>query len=313
MSESINQPELVDVLRDVLETLHFKGSIFFRSALASPWGMSLDRQKGPRFHIALTGECYVGSQSHDPVLLIPNDILILPNGDPHWISDQPGRELVSSVEAANACELDNPLFQDGAITNKLICGLIQFEQRLVHSIFDALPDVIHLSGLTENERIWSLINLIDSELEDATNKQVGVIDRLTEVLFIKLLNHYVESGEAGTGFLAALGDRRVYRALSLIHSNPEFDWTLDTLGTRSGMSRATLIRKFQDIVGVSPMAYLSDWRIMKAYDLVKHTATSLDRVAESTGFASSRTLSKAFKRHYGFTPTELRHSNRRGH
>ena len=95
-------------------------------------------------------------------------------------------------------------------------------------------------------------------------------------------------------------------ASKLIHQEPEFAWTLDTLGECVGMSKATLVRHFQEVVGMAPMAYISDWRIMKAHNLVKHTATPMEQVASSTGFASSKTLSRAFRRHYGCTPSELR-------
>ena len=128
------------MLGDILETLRFRGSLFFRSDLAAPWGMSLSKT---------------------------------------------GRELVPSARAGEACELGNPLFQKGKITNRF-------------------------SRIT---------------------------DRLTEVLFLQLLNHYVQEHEGTTGFLAALRDRRVYRALSLIHQEPEFNWTLTSLGERVGMSR----------------------------------------------------------------------------
>ena len=138
----------------------------------------------------------------------------------------------------------------------------------------------------------------------STNSRIA--DRLTEVLFLQLLNHYVSHSNEKHGFLAALRDQRVYRALTLIHKAPEFDWTLSSLGAEVGMSRATLVRRFQDIVGVAPMAYIMGWRLMKAHELVKHTMQSLERIAQATGFSSARTLSRAFKRHYGCTPHEMR-------
>jgi transcriptional regulator GlxA family with amidase domain len=76
------------------------------------------------------------------------------------------------------------------------------------------------------------------------------------------------------------------------------------------MSRATLVRRLQDIVGVAPMAYIMDWRLMKAHELVKHTAQSLEQIAQATGFSSARTLSRAFERQYGFTPHDIRRSHR---
>jgi len=233
---------------------------------------------------------------------------MLPNGSPHWIADEPGRELIPSAQAGEACELGNPLFQEGEITNRLMCGMVRFDQGASHPILNALPEMMHFSMLESAGPIWSVVNLIDAEMQGKQNLGSRIADRLTEVLFLQLLNHYVRENEESSGFLAALRDRRVYRALTLIHQEPEFDWTLTSLGERVGMSRATLVRRFQDVVGVAPMAYISDWRIMKAHSLIKYSATPFEQVADATGFASARTLSRAFQRQYGCTPNEMRRS-----
>ena len=306
MSDRLKHEQGFDVLGDILETLRFRGSLFFSSDLAAPWGMSLPKTGIPRFHIVLSGECFVGSDDHDAVKAAGTDIVMLPNGTSHWIADQPGRELIPSAKAGEACELGNPLFQKGKITNRLMCGMVNFDQGATHPILDALPEMMHFSQLESVGPIWSVVELIDAEMQASHNRFSRITDRLTEVLFLQLLNHYVRENEGATGFLAALRDRRVYRALALIHQEPEFNWTLTSLGERVGMSRATLVRRFQDIVGVAPMAYIADWRIMKAHSLVKYSATPFEQIADATGFASARTLSRAFQRHFGCTPTELR-------
>jgi AraC-like DNA-binding protein len=306
--ERLNQGPAFDVLEDILETLRFRGSVFFRSDLAAPWGMSLSEMGIPRFHIMLSGECFVGSDAHDATKAKEADIVMLPNGSSHWIADKPGRKLVPSTQAGKACEFGNPLFQQGKITNRLMCGLVQYDQGASHPILDALPDMMHFTMLESAGPIWSTVNLIDAEMQGSQNLGSRIADRLTEVLFLQLLNHFVRENEDESGFLAALRDRRVYRALTLFHQEPELNWTLTSLGERVGMSRATLVRRFQDVVGVAPMAYLADWRIMKAHSLVKYSATPLEQIADATGFASARTLTKAFQRRYACTPSELRRS-----
>jgi AraC-like DNA-binding protein len=308
-TERLNQATGLDLLSDILETLRFRGSIFFRSELAAPWGMSLPEMGSPRFHIALSGDCYVGTGTHQSTQIGESDILMLPNGDWHWIADSPGRELVTSERAGQACELGNPLFQRGEITHRLMCGVVSFDKGAAHPILDALPAMMHFPALKSGGPIWSTVSLIDAELRSQHSTHSRIADRLTEVLFLQLLKHYVSQSEEKIGFLAALRDRRVHRALTLIHNAPEFNWTLSALGEEVGMSRATLVRHFQDIVGVAPMAYIMDWRLMKAHELVKHTMQSLERIAQATGFSSARTLSRAFKRHYGLTPHEMRQSH----
>ena len=306
MSERLNEANDFDVLGDILETLRFRGSIFFRSELAAPWGMSLDEETFPRFHIAISGDCFVGASDDNGVRVRQNEVIMLPGGNPHWIADKPGRKLVPSERAGKACELGNPLFQHGEITNRLICGLVRFEQASSHPILDSLPDILHFQGLTPKAPIWQTVNLIDAEMQRTKGRGNSIIDRLTEVLFIQLLNHHINESKAPVGFLAALGDRRIHRALTLIHAQPEFDWSLSSLGERIGMSRATLVRHFQDAVGVAPMKYIMNWRILKAYSLIKYTSTPMEQIADSVGFASARTLGRAFQRHYDCTPSELR-------
>lgn len=308
MSERLNQDGEFDVLGDVLETLRFRGSIFFRSDLAAPWGMSLPKDGAPRFHIVLSGECYVGAKGQEAVNAHETDLIMLPNGTSHWIADKPGRVLIASDRAGKACELGNPLFQKGKITNRLMCGTVLFDEGSSHPIIGTLPDVMHFPMLETAGPIWSVITLIDAEMQNHKIGSSRIADRLTEVLFLQLLNHYVRHNEDATGFLAALRDQRVYRALTLIHREPAFDWTLSSLGEQVGMSRATLVRRFQEVVGVAPMAYIADWRVMKAHKLIRSSATPLEQIAEATGFASARTLSRSFKRHYGCTPNELRRS-----
>lgn len=306
MPERINSGDIFDLLGDILNTLRFRGSIFFQSDLAAPWGIALPHANIPRFHLVISGQCYVGTDTHESVRASESDIIMLPNGSPHWIADRPGRELIASERAGEACELGNPLFQNGKITNRLLCGLVQFDEGHSHPIVDALPQVLHFPGIMSAGSTGSVVKLIDDEMRRRGGRRSLISDRLTEVLFLRLLEHFVAHDQSATGFLAAFRDQRVFKALRLIHQEPDFDWTLASLGLRSGMSRATLVRRFQEVVGMPPMAYVIDWRIMKARRLVASSAMALEQIAEHTGFASARTLSRTFKRFYGCTPSEFR-------
>jgi AraC-like DNA-binding protein len=231
---------------------------------------------------------------------------MLPGGDSHWIADKPGRMLVPSAQAGEACELGNPLFQTGEITNRLICGLVQFESSSSHPFLDFLPGILHFPRLQAHDPVWTTVTLIDSEMQRVQSKHSAIIDRLTEVLFMQLLNSYIADNQEATGFLAAFSNRRIHQALTLIHAEPGYDWSLDSLGERVGMSRATLVRHFQSSVGVAPMKYINNWRMTKAFNLIKYSSNSLEYVADLIGFASARTLTRAFQRHFGFTPKEVR-------
>jgi len=315
-AQSSPQEPKLNVLSDVLDTLRFRGSIFFRSKLASPWGMSLQNVNKPRFHIALSGDCFIGvepegktgvNDSNSKIININHmDIVMLPKGEMHWIADKPGRKLTPSAQAGDACELGKPLFQEGEITNKLICGIIDYDKDMLHPIIDSLPSALHFSGINKDDPIWMSVLLIDAEMEQAQSNQTSIIDRLTEVLFLQLLNRHVKDNKEVSGFFAALRNQRIHHALELIHQSPQFEWTLDLLAEQSNMSRATLIRQFKNTVGVPPMAYILNWRMIKAHHLLKYTSKTIDQISEQVGFSTARTLSKSFRRHYGITPSEFR-------
>lgn len=306
MSDRLNVSDGFDLIGDVLETLRFRGTIFFRSDLAAPWGISLEPVDTPRFHIALAGSCYVAESESEPVAVQEMDIIMLPTGNAHWIADAPGRDLVSATRAGRACELGEPLFQQGEVSNRLLCGIVHYDQDSSHPLLDTLPSLLHFPKLEPKDPIWVTATLIDTEMSRSNDYSVSIVDRLTEVLFLQLLHYQVERAGNATGFLAALQDRRVNKALSLIHRDPAFDWTLDLLGQEVGMSRATLVRQFQDAVGIAPMAYVANWRIAKAHNLVSYSTRSFEDIADATGFASARTLSRSYQRRYGSTPRKMR-------
>ncbi|HNP34767.1 MAG TPA: AraC family transcriptional regulator [Woeseiaceae bacterium] len=310
MTERLNEQGGFDVLSDVLETLRFRGSIFFQSDLAAPWGISLATSGIPRFHIVLSGECFVGSDEEDVLHVRPTDIVMLPNGHYHWIADRPGRQMVADSRAGEACELGNPLFQQGEITNRIMCGIVHYDQDSPHPILESLPRLLHFPKVGPMEPIGMTVQMIDAEVRRVKSNRSPILDRMTEVLFLQLLNHYVDNTADSSGFLVALRDRRLRRALELIHLQPEANWTLASLGEQVGMSRATLVRRFEDAIGVAPMRYIGNWRLLKAHNLVRYTAEPLEQIAEKTGFASARTLGKAFLRQYAMTPSSLRRKTR---
>lgn len=296
-----------NIVEDILDTLRFRGSIFFQSKLAAPWGMSLEKEGNPRFHIALNGSFYVGeSEKSKAVNVNQMDIIMLPQGDKHWIADQTNRDLIPSQQAGEACELGNPLFQQGVITNKLICGQVRYDKEILHPILDSLPAVLHFTSIEPSDPIWMTVILIDTEMERTQVNRSSIIDRLTEVLFLQLLHKYMNDNKEISGFFSALRNHRIHHVLELIHKNPEIQWSIKSLGEKVGMSRATLARQFKTAVGTTPISYISDWRMMKAHHLLKYSSGSIEQIAETVGFSTARTLNKAFLRHYSYTPSKLR-------
>jgi len=307
MTQRINQGTQFDILGDVLETLRFQGSIFFRSMLAAPWGMSLEITRFPRFHIALSGGFFIGIDEDKKTVEVGEmDIIMLPTGNAHWIADRPGRKLVSSAEAGSACELGNPLFQNGKITNNLMCGIVNYDTDLAHPLLLHLPEIIHIPHIKHDSPIWRIVEMIGEEQNSSVGLNGPITDRLTEVLFLKLIQEYAATADVSSGFFNVLRDKRLLKALGLLHQQTSASWSIDKLAEEVGMSRATLVRHFRESVGMAPMEYLSQWRLLKSHTMLKYSNESLDRIAGRIGYSSAQTLGNAFKRHYGYTPASLR-------
>jgi len=295
-----------NVIGDVFETLRFRGSVFFASKLAAPWGFLLEQSAFPRFHVSISGSFYLSTGNKNVVCVQEREIIMLANDGKHWIADQPDRELIPSEQARKACRLGQPLFQQGKITNHIVCGLVNYDRKLSHPVFDSFPSILHFSKFEPSDPIWVLVNLIVAEMNRTNGCGGLIVDRLAEALFLQLMNRYFLENKETIGFFAALKDRQVHQALKLIHKEPASEWSLSLLSERVGMSRATLVRHFQDTIGIPPMAYVMNWRILKAYNLIKSSSIPLEKVAESVGFMSAKTLSKTFQRYYDCTPSELR-------
>lgn len=306
MTERINSAPEPEVLSEIMEALRFRSSIFFRSQLAAPWGFALDAEAASRFHISLNGSFFVGGDKNKETIEVGEmGIVILPNGKSHWIADRPGRTLVPSSQASEMCELHSTSDADGA-TNLVICGVTRFDTRLSHPLLEGLPTQIHFPNLPRESPVWQMVELLDSMAKRSPILGTPTLNRLAEALFLQLLEEFVYHGEETVGFVAALRDRRLRRALELIHQQPNHPWTIDALAQKTDLSRATLVRRFRDSVGMPPIEYLTRWRLLKAHQLLRSSDDSIEQIAGRVGFASGQTFTRAFKRNFGVTPSQLR-------
>ena len=133
-----------------------------------------------------------------------------------------------------------------------------------------------------------------------------VAERLAEVLFIQLLRSYIVSRGDQEGFLAALNDRDISNALKIMHSMPEEPWTLDSISKKIGMSRSSFAERFKHYVGITPMDYLTKWRMQRARDLLANSDLPLSSISRKTGYTSEPAFNRAFKKQFNETPGALR-------
>jgi AraC-like DNA-binding protein len=245
------------------------------------------------------------------------DVVILLGPDPYTVADHPDTEpqvvihpgqhctTVDGQDLAQAMDLGVRTWgNDPDGSTVMLTGTYHMDGEVSRRLLAALPPVAALDGTTFGS---PLVSLLAGEIVRDEVGQDAVLDRLLDLLLIAALRTWFTRPEAkAPGWYTAKSDPVVGRALRMIHNNPEHPWTVARLADATGVSRASLARRFSELVGEPPMTYLTGWRLAMAADLLLEPDTTLEAVARRVGYSSPFALSAAFKRVWGESPQEYR-------
>jgi AraC-like DNA-binding protein len=184
----------------------------------------------------------------------------------------------------------------------VVCATVQFGGGGRNPITDSLPSVVMVK-LTELAGVEALLGLMFDEAFAEHNGRQAVLDRLCEVLMIRLLRHCIDQGLTQGGTLAGLADARLAKTITAIHDDPAQERDLSSMAALAGMSRARFAVRFREVTGETPADYLASWRVMTAQGLLKK-GLQLKHVADDVGYGSASALTRAFVRKLGCSPTE---------
>lgn len=296
----------MDTLTDVLRLLRLRTNVFLHSSFCGVWAVDTSGRKKAAFHVVAGGDCWLHLNGQAPIPLHAGDLLVLPRDAPHRLSNlpfAPGPEVPVNQPAPEQGLPDS---------TSLICGYFEFNSRAWNPIIEALPEVVVLRA-TETEAAAPVGVLIRLMIEEAGMDRIGgdvMLDRLGDALFILVVRAVMLRAMVDRGYLAALGDRRLARAFQAMHHAPGRTWTLDDLGRAAGMSRSAFATRFHDKVGMTPMNYLTRWRMQLAQDWLSDPGLSMIDIAERSGYSSEAAFSRAYKREFGTAPGSARRRSR---
>jgi len=303
---------MADVLSDVMNTLQLESSVYFRAELSAPFSIEVPEDASVvRFHVASQGSFIVSVESEPPVEVSAGDLVLIPHGRRHILADASGPDpsSLSAVLESSSFDGDGPLVYggDGAQTT-LVCGHVGFSTELTHPFIETLPAILHLRKSEGPDYSWveKMLEFAEHESRRQPTGWEGVVERLSQILFVYVLRAHMEKDEATSGALGALADPQLAAALQAIHGDPAHEWSLDTLAQRAGMSRSVFVRRFTAATGVAPMKYLTRWRMSRANFLLAKTTTSVGDVASSVGYASEAAFNRVFKEHFEAPPATFR-------
>ena len=315
----------MDALSETLRVVRLVGAIFLQGRFTAPWCYSSPRadtaapllepnaEKIVIFHLITEGECFVEIDGEPPTRLIAGDAIVFPQGDAHIMTSEPG------LKPATGARLDTIFarrprvlaYGGGGATTRLVCGYLACDARLARMLLTGLPKLVRVNVRGSNAGTWleASVRYALAEARSPRPGGSGVLAKLAEVLFIEVLRLYMnDQGDGRTGWLAGVGDRIVGAALNALHRRPAHAWTLEELASEAATSRSVLAERFQQLVGSSPMQYLTQWRMLLAANLLSGSNAPLARIAEDVGYQTDTAFSRAFRREYGTPPATWRRS-----
>lgn len=313
---------MIDPLSDVLRVIRLSGGVFLRLQLGAPFGFTtleseqLRRRLAPTseqlipFHLVTRGSVWLRAQGSPPVLLERDDLSVLPRGTEHGFSSAEEADLLPISDMMSHAKGSPPTIslagsQRGEV--EIICGFLACRSRLYSPLLEALPSLISIRSGADGSA-W-LAATLRRAFDEAADKQPGstaLLEGLTSLLFTEVLQRQLR--DSPSGWLEALSDPIVGTALQAIHDKPSEAWTVSTLSKVAGTSRSVLAARFVQAVGISPIKYLTAWRIELATARLLDSNDSIAEIAMHTGYETEASFSRAFRRHVGAPPGAWRAS-----
>jgi AraC-like DNA-binding protein len=273
----------------------------------------------PLFHVVSRGKCQLEVPgAGKPILSSEWDCAIVVRGNAHVIRSGPSAHAVDFFDLvkAHAHTTAEPLCLGGrGVATSMLCGGAAFETGLRNPLLSILPPVIHVKRNQRSVNDWLVLTVeqIYAELGQGASGSRDVINRLTDILFIRSVRAYFDQNmeRAESGWLAAVRDGQIGRALRMLHEQPREEWHVDRLARRVGLSRSAFAARFRELVGEPPLQYLTRLRINAAAMHLRTTDDKLRSVAAAAGYSSLPAFVKSFKRLMGTTPGEYRQQDGR--
>ena len=295
----------------LLDKMSLESVFCTHSQFSIPWGIEMPLMDNcMMFHLVINGKAYL-SVNDEKYELNSGEFVLLPRGEGHILS------CGTSSFHTNLSDLPIEIVNDryerlkfggGGNITEMLCGAIVFKHPLTLRLLDMLPSSILVKQeSTRYSALKSIIGLLESESSKSEDGSAGAISRLADLLVITSLREYIESkGADELGWVGALEDSRISKAIELVHQHPSRHWNLEDLSAEVGMSRTSFTGEFKRLVGNSPMEYLTEWRMSLAFGDLQNTKSSILQIALDYGYQSESAFSRAFKRTIGHSPSVVR-------
>ena len=313
--QRLPQPDAIseDPLAEALHLLRLTGTLYCRSELSAPWGIDIPAFDGMMsFIVVMSGEAWLDLNGVEPERLTTGSLALLPHGLAHRVLSAPDTASVplDDLPVEPISERYEVLHHGGGgALSHVMYGVMRLDHVAAQRLIAHLPKILHVDAAADDPDGW-LHTSMQFIAREARNMKPGgetVITRLADILVIQVLRSWLDgAGTAQAGWLAALRDHSIGRALAAFHRAPERDWSVASLASVAGMSRSAFSARFAALVGEPVMQHVTQWRMRLARQALKDTKDSLAIIASRVGYQSEAAFCRTYRRSFGETPGALR-------
>src|SRR6202049_2409780 len=323
----------MDPISDVFKTMHVASVVHARLEATAPWGLVREAEVGKEatphsaasenspsqlahFGMVSRGNCWLSVKGiPDPLPLTGGDCFLLAPASTYALRDNPRTRARSFCEAAPKNGSNVIHYGGGGAPTTIISGWFSFAPTSIKPLKRLLPELILVKAdQAQSLALHSTLQLLASELAEPAPGSEVMVNRLADILFIQCVRAHIapSSENCKSGWLRAIFDPQIGAALKAMHEKVENPWTVETLAVAAGMSRSAFALRCKEILGETPLEYLTNWRMYKATGLLQEHDKKLFDVAKSVGYDSDAAFSKAFRRVFGIAPRQYRRSATQG-
>lgn len=294
----------MDPLSEVLSLLRLRSYVSGGFDASGEWAVKFGAHAGIKFHAVLRGECWVAVEGlPDPVKVSEGECFLLARGRPFRLASDLAAEPVDVLTLLPQDQVGRIVTYNGGGGFLSIGGYFTLAEGQADLLLSMLPPLIHVREEPTRTTLRWCVERMRQELSDVQPGDFIIAQQLATMVLVEALRlHLSNERRESVGWLFALSDKRMRAAIDAVHATPGRRWTLQTLAAQAAMSRTTFAVRFKETVGLSPMEYLTRWRMMLAADRLIHSRDSVSEIGLALGYESEKSFSTAFKRVMNCSP-----------